>query len=236
MRLVMFLHPLDFDYNLGGRKVHPLTSSIAGFVIVGQSLALFAYSYLPLVWSEIVFRTRTLRLDGKSAWKVRLGVRSYQLFVLVSRLAAFGVTGRAAVPFASAIVVLGLLGVLVIFVVARGWFIGLFNASIKTMELQTMRKRINTLTNIVVPGFTVATMSLAIYLIVISQGGLSSCPKGGVCLTYLGRDICSLSGKRSLSLQTNTETCNLCESDSVYGSMPVSLRVMPGLPQVVLFR
>ena len=186
---VAYFQPLEHVQNVNGMKAHPLQTVSSSFVIIGQSMGLIAYSNLPLAWAEIVFRTKTFNLNGKAAWKIRAGVRFYQLMVLVTRLAVLAVEGRDAVPLATGVAILGVVGVIIIFVVARRWFVLLFKTTSVRLSESSILRRINVLTNTVVTATSMATITVTVYFVLVSQGANLKCIKGEICSPFLLRDF-----------------------------------------------
>ena len=197
LRIIQYLEPAEHIYEANGNKAHSLYTSSFAVTLLAQSLGLFAYSNLPLVWAEVVFRTQKFRHAGDSAWRLRFGVRFYQVLVLISRIVPFAITGMAAVTFTSAVAILGLFGVVVIFVVSRRWFVKLFKrVAGKSNGSSVILKRINILTDIVVIGMGMSTVTITVYVVYSANGELFRCQEGTLCTVHLWREACSLGGKR----------------------------------------
>ena len=193
--LVSYIQPEEHVVLVNGRKTHPIGPVTSAFLILAQSLGFFANSNIPLAWAEIVFCTKKFSLKGTGVWKLRTGVRFYQTFVLVFRLVLFGIDGRAAVPLASGFAVVGILGVLVIFVLARRWFGRMFKTISATLRDTSVLRRINVLTNVVVAATLVAITTMAIYVYFMSQGATLQCLPGEICKTLFLRDVAASAGE-----------------------------------------
>ena len=200
MSMVELLTPHVEHVSFGLRKLHPISSSKSMISLISESFTLFAVSNVPLVWIHVVKRTQNYGVSSGGARSLRIAVRLYQLFVLLTRLISFGITGNRSLHYAVAIAGLGLMGVALIFVVARQWFAQMFKKfSSKTLSSKGVLERINFLTLVVAVSMVVATISLLIYVFISLKGFEMICSKTEMCWPYLWRDTTSIAGEFGMS-------------------------------------
>ena len=194
IKLATYFKPLEHVYKVNGRKVHPLDPVAETLIIIGQSLGNIAVTNLPLVWTEIVLRTTRFDLTGKGAWKIRAGVRFYQLLVFVVRIVTFGVEGKNAVPISTASALLGVVGVIIVFAVARHWFVRLFRSAAVQIVDSVLLLRINMLINVVITLQTFAVVTVSVYIFFLAQSVGLQCVQGQVCGPLILRDLAAYFG------------------------------------------
>ena len=192
------LSPLDHVHDSYGIKKHVLDTPVEGLAIIGQSLLLLGYSNVTLVWAEVVLRTQkfSLRKSPINSRKLRFCLRFYQVLILLSRFATFIVTGNVAITFASAVVILGLLGVILGYAASRRWIVRLIKRiSAGLFDSRVMIRRINAVTDTIIVATSISTFAFGLYIYFWLNGAIRSCLPGEVCWYYLLRDVSSITGK-----------------------------------------